>query len=91
MAANPERRILRDAQRLVGLQIAGVRYTTDQERREFYVDHRGPVLVLSDGTALYVMADDEGNDAGALVARDKDGQETIFPVLDGACVRRGGT
>jgi hypothetical protein len=82
MPISPENRILRDAKKLVGLQIAGVRYMTEEERAALYIDNRGVVLLLSDGTTLYPMADDEGNDAGTLVVQAADGHETVLPRLD---------
>jgi hypothetical protein len=76
MSRTQEKRILREAQGLVGRQITGIRYMTPAERRQLFVDHRGIVLTLSDGTELYPMIDDEQNDVGVLIARSPDGRET---------------
>jgi hypothetical protein len=78
-----EKRILREAQGLVGLQITGVRYMTPAERQQLFIDHRCVILTLSDGTELYPMVDDEENDAGVLIARSPDGRETHLSHLDG--------
>jgi hypothetical protein len=77
-----EKRILREAQGLVGLSITGIRYMTSAERHQLFVDHRGIVLTLSDGTDLYPMADDEQNDVGVLIARSPDGRESHLSCLD---------
>ena len=82
MSRTQEKRILREAQRLVGLQITGVRYMTLAERHQLFVDHRGVVLTLSDGTELYPMVDDELNDVGVLIARSPDGRETHLSFVD---------
>ena len=81
MFRSAENRILRDASRLVGLQITNVRYMTDQECAELSIQHRAMLLTLNDGTVLYAMTDDEGNDAGVLMTRSKDGQQTHFSAL----------
>jgi hypothetical protein len=82
MSRTLEKRILREAQALVGLQITGIRYMTPAERQQRLIDHRGPILTLSDGTELYPMVDDEENDAGVLIARSPDGRETHLSHLD---------
>jgi hypothetical protein len=83
MPKSLENRILSEAKTLVGLQITGIRYMTPVERRQLFIDHRGVILTLSDGTELYPMVDDEENDAGVLIARSPDGRETHLSHLDG--------
>ena len=83
MSRTIENRILREAQGLVGLKITAIRYMTPEERRQLFIDHRGVILTLSDGTELYPMVDDEENDAGVLIARSPDGRETHLSNLDG--------
>ena len=81
MPRSPEQRILNAARKLIGLQITGVRYMTQQESTELCICNRALILSLSDGPLLYPMADDEGNEAGVLMARATDGQETHFSSL----------
>ena len=69
MSKAAENRLIRDGQKLVGLHITSIRYMTDAERQKLFIGSRAVVLTLSDGTILYPMADDEGNEAGALVAQ----------------------
>ena len=51
---------------LIGRSITNVRYLDDQEIAQMGISHKAVVLTLDDGTLLWPMADDEGNDAGAL-------------------------
>ena len=81
MSRSPEKRILHDAKRLIGLQIAGVRYMTSKECSDLFIQNRAIVLTLSDGTLLCPMADDEGNDAAVLIARLPNGEETHLSCL----------
>ena len=83
MSKTLEKRILRETHGLVGLQITGIRYMTEAERRQLFIDHRGVILTLSDGTELYPMVDDEENDAGVLIWRSPDGSQTHLSNLDG--------
>ncbi len=82
MSQTVEKRILNEGQRLIGLQITGIRYMTPEESAELAIGNRAVVLVLSDGTELYPMVDDEENDAGVLIARSRDGRETHFSQLE---------
>ena len=77
----PEQRILNDGKKLIGLQITGIRYMSEEECVDLYIDNRAIVLTLSNGTILYPMVDDEGNDAGVLIARSTDGHKTQFSRL----------
>ncbi len=82
MSRTLEKRILRETHGLIGLQITGIRYMTPAERQQLFIDHRGVILTLSDGTELYPIVDDEENDAGVLIARSPDGRETHLSNLD---------
>ena len=71
-------------ERLLGATILGVRYMTEQETEESGF-HRSPIiLLLSDREGktfhLYPMADDEGNDGGAMGTSWEDHLNTI-PVI----------
>ena len=57
----------------VGRKITGVRRLTDEEMGAGMWNHRGVVVSLDDGSILYAMSDDEGNDAGVIVAQKADG------------------
>ncbi|MGO9115820.1 MAG: hypothetical protein ACLP9L_41975 [Thermoguttaceae bacterium] len=47
------------------------------------MDHRSVVLMLSNGSEVFPMADDELNDAGVLIVRTPDGREIHLSHLDG--------
>lgn len=51
---------------LEGRTIVRARYMDASERNELLFAHSCLVLELDDGTILFPMADDEGNDAGAM-------------------------
>lgn len=51
---------------LVGRTIVGVRYLDVGEISRLGITHQPVCLQLDDGALLWPMADDEGNDAGAL-------------------------
>ena len=51
---------------LVGRRIVGVEYLTDKEMEANLWYKRPIVLILDDGNWLVPMADDEGNDGGAI-------------------------
>ncbi len=51
---------------LIGRKIVLVRYLTEGECRDLCISKASIVLQLDDGALLYPMADDEGNDGGAL-------------------------
>lgn len=54
------------AKLLVGRKIVSVRYMTAAEADQCDFHSRPIVIELDNGIALYPMADDEGNDGGAL-------------------------
>lgn len=51
---------------LGGHTIVDVRYLSDEECEAMGWYRSCPVLILSNGAAVYPSSDDEGNDAGAL-------------------------
>ncbi len=61
--------------------IISVRYVTDEEITDSYFYKRGLQIILDNGTILYPMQDDEGNDFGAVHYQLKDGSNLILPTL----------
>ena len=51
---------------LRGKTIKRVDYLTDDEVKQMYWNSKAPVIEFTDGSFLYPMRDDEGNDAGSL-------------------------
>tara|TARA_B100000287_G_C20605856_1_gene770035 strand:+ start:669 stop:944 length:276 start_codon:yes stop_codon:yes gene_type:complete len=51
---------------LMGRTITNVRYMTDEEQEDFGWYSKSVIIELDNGTGFFPMADDEGNDAGAL-------------------------
>jgi hypothetical protein len=49
-----------------GKKIVNVRYMSDEERDAYGWAHRPMVIFFDDGSYLFPMSDDEGNEAGAL-------------------------
>jgi hypothetical protein len=66
---------------LRGRTIVQVRYVTNEEIQDTYFAKRGLQIVLDNGTILYPMQDDEGNDFGAVHYQLKDGTDLILPTL----------
>jgi hypothetical protein len=66
---------------LQGKRINEVRYLTQEEADNMGFYSRCLIIILEDGNWICPMADDEGNDAGALACS--------FPQLDTIPVRRG--
>ena len=67
---------------LLGKKIVKVEYMHSEEAKASMWDNRGVRLILDDGTNVLPMADDEGNDAGALWLGDGR-MEKVLPVLRG--------
>jgi hypothetical protein len=63
---------------LVGKTIKEVRYMTDAEAEDSMWYHKPLVIFFTDGTYIYPMADDEGNDAGSIFGSSN---ELTFPVI----------
>lgn len=51
---------------LLGRTIKNIRFMTEEEREANGWSNRGIVIVLDDNHILYPMADDEGNNSGAM-------------------------
>lgn len=64
---------------LVGRRIVAVRWQDPQEAMNCGFSSTPIVLQLDDGTLLYPMRDDEGNDAGALAVQNPDGSPSQLP------------
>ena len=67
---------------LLGKKIIKVEYMGNEEAKNAMWDNRPVRIILDDGTNILPMADDEGNDGGALWLGSKDG-ENVLPVLRG--------
>lgn len=61
--------------------IISVRYVTDEEITDSYFYKKGLQIILDNGTILYPMQDDEGNDFGAVHYQLKDGTNLVLPTL----------
>ncbi len=67
-------------QHLIGRRIVSVRYMTKEEADGLDWHKRPLVMVLDNDTVIYLSADDEGNDGGAMFGQtDKD--QLTFPTL----------
>lgn len=66
---------------LKGRTIIQVRYATEEEITDNYFAKRGLQIILDNGTILYPMQDDEGNDFGAVHYQLEDGTNSILPTL----------
>ena len=67
------------ADKLVGRKIVKVRYMTKKEVEDCGWFNAAVILKLDDGTMLYPMADDEGNNAGSLATTNED--LPVIPVI----------
>ena len=67
---------------LLGKKIVKVEYMDSEEAEDSMWNNRAIRLILDDGTNVLPMADDEGNDAGALWLGDGR-MEKVLPVLRG--------
>ena len=67
---------------LKGKTIKRVDYLTDDEVKEMYWHSKAPVIEFTDGSCLYPMRDDEGNDAGSLsyISEDGSNNQIIYSV-----------
>ena len=70
-------RIAKDT--LVGREIVGVRYASDDETGALGWTRRALVVMLDNGHLVWAAADEEGNDAGALFTTSADAPK--FPAL----------
>ena len=60
------------AKALLGRKIVKIRYVSDKEMKDMMWYKRPIVLLLDDGNWLMPMADDEGNDGGAIATSYKE-------------------
>jgi hypothetical protein len=67
------------AAQLVNRKITAVRYMTQEEADNMGFISRSVVIQLDDGNLVFPVADDEGNDAGALFTMDA--KHNVLPVL----------
>ncbi len=65
---------------LQGKTRSHVEYQTTEETQEFDWSKRAPVIVFTDGSRLLPVADDEMNEAGALMLTSKQ-QTQIIPTI----------
>lgn len=65
---------------LIGETIVDVRPMTKKEQAEEGWDRPAAVLVLSNGTRVYALADDEGNEPGCLATCDTSNQSHLVLV-----------
>lgn len=66
---------------LKGRKIVAVNYATEEDISENYFAKRGLRILLDNGTEIFPMADDEGNDFGAVHFMTKEGKFDILPTL----------
>ena len=64
---------------LEGKTIAAVRYMTEEEAANSGFCSSPIVMILDDGSYIFPMRDDEGNDAGALATSDQ--ENPTLPVI----------
>ena len=67
---------------LLGKKIVKVEYMSSEEADKGMWYSRPVRIILDDGTNIFPMSDDEGNDGGALWLGNKDLDE-VLPVLRG--------
>lgn len=65
---------------LVGRKITSVRYMTDQEQKDFGWYKKAVVITLDDGSVMFPMSDDEGNDAGVIQVFSKEGETLLHTI-----------
>lgn len=66
---------------LKGKTILKVRYLTQKEVEDNMWYKRGVVILFTDGSMAYPVADDEGNDSGVIFGQDKRGKQYVLPSL----------
>lgn len=64
---------------LRGKTIKTVRYMSEEEAKDHMWSFRPLAIFFTDGSFILPMADDEGNDGGALYTSDE--KEPIIPVI----------
>lgn len=66
---------------LVGRKIQSVGYLSKEECEDIGWFSRPIVITLDDGTIIFPVADDEGNDGGAIHYNKKGDNNYIIPVI----------
>jgi hypothetical protein len=66
---------------LEGRTIKAVHYIGEKEADDNLFSKRGLMIMLDNGTMIYPMSDDEGNDFGAIHYVTKEGANDVLPVL----------
>lgn len=64
---------------LKGKTIQSVRYMTENEKEEYMWHSRPLAIFFTDGSFIFPMADDEGNDGGALCTSSE--ELPVIPVM----------
>ena len=64
---------------LKGRTVEAVRYMTEEEAKEMCIDSRPLAIFFDDGSFVFAMRDDEGNDGGALFTSDD--ANPVLPVI----------
>lgn len=72
MGPNEDKLLAKFRKAIVGAKIKSVSYMTEEERDSLGFNNRGVVIEFDNGAILYPMADDEGNNVGALSWDGKD-------------------
>ncbi len=68
---------------LVGKKVTNVRYFADGEAKSWLWGKRPLVIEFDDGTLMFPMCDDEGNDGGTLfVSPGKDLPSLTIPTIN---------
>ena len=77
--SNAEKRWTEIAKMLEGRTIVGVRYMSEEESEDQDWYCRPVIMFLDNGEYIFPMADDEGNDGGALATSYED--HSVLPVI----------
>ena len=64
---------------IVGKKVAGITYMTEAQAEENLWYNRPVVIIFDDGSYIIPLADDEGNNGGALASSDD--ELPIIPVM----------
>jgi hypothetical protein len=64
---------------LKGRTVKAVRYMSEEEAQEMMLDSRPVAIFFDDGSFVFPMRDDEGNDGGALFTSDD--ANPVLPVI----------
>lgn len=64
---------------LKGRTVKAVRYMSEEEAKEMMLDSRPVAIFFDDGSFVFPMRDDEGNDGGALFTSNE--TNPVLPVI----------